>query len=363
MPFNEMSLILDDARTVPAVRRFQNPFRRRFDLGLFSSALSRLLAGGVPLLQALQVLKDAFSHPREKKIFKKIREEIRQGRSFSEVLSEEPGAFPGYFVQVVRTGEISGTLEAVLKQMAGELEKQSQARRKIREAISYPFLILALGIVTLDVILKKVLPKLTLLYGDLGGELPAVTRLILSMSHWFYPGLGIFIFILFFTGLMIHKKNEKMAAVFFRVPVFGKLLRKILLNRFSSFLSLLLKSGIPLLQGLEMTEKASGFELFRRDLRQLGTSLAEGRGLGVSFKEMEWMDKTSLALLRAGEEAGRLEESLAELSRSSEQEIDSQVQWMLKLLEPLLILAVGGVVGMIVIGTILPIFEMNGLVK
>ncbi len=348
MQLDEINLLLGQEKPRPPKKT-----KTSLDLCLFSATLSRLLQGGVPLLQALEIFAGTFEN---------IREGIRQGGSFSEVLAQE-ALFPDYFVQVIRAGEISGTLDQALKQISEELAKQNQTKRKIREALAYPLLVLSLGIVTLFVILKVVLPKLTVLYSDLEGELPLITRMILGLSHFFLPAVGVLILTALFLLGIIKKKGGKMAWVFFKFPVIGGLMRKMLLYRFSSFLALFLRSGIPILEALEITQKASGFEIFRRDLEGLRQNISEGRGLAGSLKDTLWIDKTSFVLIRAGEEAGKLEETLAELARTSEREIDSTVQWMVKLLEPLLILAVGAVTGIIVAGAILPIFEINGLVS
>ncbi len=312
------------------------------ELCLFASSLNRLLEGGVPLLKSLQVIQRESPRPTFKEVLTRLEEEIRQGKSVSQALGDQK-LFPSYFIQMVQAGELSGNLDKVLGLLAEYLEKEEERKRKIKEALAYPCLILGLGFATFFVLLKWVVPKLASVYSDFGAELPLVTRIVLALSDFFIPFVILFLIALGAFAFFLRKKKEKL------LPFF----RKSFLSRFASLLSIELQSGIPILQALDSFG----------DLGRARELLSEGRGFADSLKGYGWVSEKDLALISSGEESGKLPEALAQVARESQRDMESQANLMIKLLEPALILGVGLAVGFIVVSTILPILEINELVR
>jgi len=369
MPVNELEILLGEIegkRPSKANLSFisTKPFKTRLgnkNLRLFSSSLARLLQGGVSLLRALEITGREFSKGSFQAILSGIKESIQQGQSLSGALRSS-SSFPLYFVQMVEAGELSGTLDKVLESLSEHLEKEEERRRKIKEALAYPVLVLSLGLVTFGVLLKVVLPKIAQVYEDLGGELPGITKGILLLSHAFLPvALGgiLVVGLLFFA---LKRSKDSLFPYLLKLPFLGKFLRKTKLMQFSSLLSLMLQSGIPILQAVESTGKTFG-RGGEKDFLQIRESLSQGKSLSQTLEGIPWTEESALALILSGEESGKLPEALSQISKEAQKEIESQAHLLLKLLEPSLILGIGLLVGFVVVSAILPILEMNTLVR
>ena len=336
---------------------------KRKELRLFASTCSRLLRGGVPILRALEASQREFKNGPYVSMLKLLAEKIRQGASLSQALEAPPAAFPIYFSKMVKAGEMSGTLEQILERLARHLAKEEEMRRKIREALAYPALVLSLGITTLFVLLEWVIPKMTSVYESFGSRLPFLTRAVLLASKLFLPAVCLALFLLMLTAFLLRKHKDLISSWFLKLPVAGELYRHILLSQFCSLLSLELASGIPILQALDSVKDTFSNALFQRDLGQVRESLAQGQRLAEAMQGLSWVKESSLALIYSGEEAGKLPEALAEEAQDSEQELESRAQVLVKLLEPGMILGVGLVVGIIVIAALLPILELDMLAR
>ena len=367
MPAAELDLLLEEEIKRNSFR--DSSLKRRGTklpkktLRRFSSSLARLLEGGVSLLKALQVIQGKSPRRSYLSLLKEVEEKVSQGESFSAALSSFPESFPNYFIQTLQAGELSGSVDKVLHTLALHLEKEEERMRKVKEALAYPVLVLTLAFLTLLILLQYVIPKIAALYGDYEASLPALTRFVLGLSSLALPlGIG-FILSLGGVAFLWNRKKEAFLSFFFKLPFLNHFLGKTLLLQFSSLLSLLLESGIPILQAIQSLERTSSLAFFQKDLRKIESSLREGDGLSHSLENLSWIDNSSCALILSGEESGKLPDVLKQISKDSAQELESQTHFLLKLLEPLLILGVGLVVGVIVLSAILPILEINELVR
>ena len=355
----------DRAAASPSVSAFIVPKNQRLkakELKLFAESLSRLLEGGIPILRALEGLEASCGNPRFEKFLKQVREDVQQGTGFSNAL-ESTRAVPGYFSQIVYAGEISGTVARVLAELAGYLEKEEALKSRIREAVAYPALILLMGFTTLGVLLEVVIPKLAVVYKDFGAELPFITRIILGLSGLFFPVLILLLIITASAVWLFLKKKETLNILFYKLPVSGGFFRSCVLIQFSRLLSLLLESGIPVLEAMNLVEKTFSSAFLKADISRLRQELQDGGGFSSGLKNIGWMDPLSKMLASAGVESGRLPASFAQIARDSQVQFESRLQMAIKVLEPGLILVIGLIVGFIVIGTVLPIFDISGLMK
>lgn len=361
MQTDEIELLLEKEETVknPSSRRMAKVSRK--EIRLLGSSLARLLRGGIPLVRSLELIQKEFQSPSFRTVLSRIMENVKGGKGFSEALLEEN--FPSYFIAMVQSGEASGNLDRTLEMLSQHLEKEEEARRKIKEALAYPALVLTLGVATFLILLKFVIPKISLMYEGLGGELPFITRFVLRLEGLFFPILLVLTLGIGSLSFLFQRRQDLCHSVLLKLPLIGGIFQKGFLAHFTSVLALLLQSGIPILQALDSLAQTFSAGFFRKSLLSIRDALSEGRGLAKSLEHSGWIPETALALILSGEESGKLPEALQEIAKESQRELESQAHMLLKLLEPALILAVGVLVGFIVLSAILPILGMNELVK
>ncbi|MCM8776031.1 MAG: type II secretion system F family protein [Candidatus Omnitrophica bacterium] len=335
----------------------------KIHLRIFAANLARLLKAGIPILRSLEIMRQQHSQAIPDTILAEIQDQIRQGKSLSEALQIRSGIFPFYYTQMIRAGECSGNLESVLGEVSRYLEREEERRRRVREALAYPGFVLSFGGITMVVLLKFVLPKLAAFYEEFGETLPGMTRVILSFGQ---PAvqLSMALCLLLIIGFLIFlNRRGRVWRIAIRWPVVGGLFKKCIVYRFASLLSLLLKSGIPILDAMDMVRDTFNKEFVRKDLVRSRKLLAEGRGLACSLQGAFWLSETHHALLQAGEESGQVPETLGQIAHETEREIESLTHFILKILEPAMIVGVGMTVAFLVISSILPIFEINEFVR
>ena len=365
MEVHDVALFLENGRSVKP--RANDPLSlksrtlRTNELCLFAQTLSGLLDGGVPILKALEGLEKVASGPEFKSMLAEVQEDIRQGAGFSNAL-EKGRKTPAYFHQTVYAGEISGQVPGILGELAKYMEKEQALKCGIRDALVYPAFIVSVGFVTIGVLLCFVLPKLRSIYEEFGTKLPLITTVILGFSRFFLPltvlaaAAGIF----FMLSL---KKSGNLSLAIYKTPFFGDFFKRFVRVRFSRLLSLLLESGIPVLDALEVVEKTFDDDFLKEDVRSLKGSLASGLGFSDCLDQVEWMDPLSRMLIVSGEETGRLGASFFKIARDTEIALEAKIHLVVKLLEPGLIVVIGIAVGFVVIGTVLPIFDMSSIVR
>ena len=365
MDIDELSNLIEQSEGKEKVSKEHSKghFLRKRDLRLFAESLSRLLTGGIPILKALEAIKKSVGIRNEKfvKFVQKVNESIRQGASLKESF-EDTKSVPPFFSQIVYAGEISGSTPLVLDELAAYMRKQEALRRKILEAFTYPLFLLAMGVMTLGVLLRVVIPKLALVYKDFDAELPWITKTILSLSDLFFPFCLLTIVIFSIFAFLLIRKKEILLIWAYKAPYFGKLLQMCVLIQFSRLFRLLLESGIVILEALEITGRTFS-NFLENDISSIREKIMEGKSFSNALESIDWMDDLSKMLVTSGEETGKIPESFAQIAQDTENILDAQIQFLMKLLEPTLILGIGMVVGFIVIGTVLPIFDISGLMK
>lgn len=364
MEIQELAIVLEnrraqhvtDAKSVPSTRKL-----RPSDLDLLARTLGGLLEGGVPILKALEGLEHAAHKPDIKNLLNQLQENVRRGVSFSEAL-EKQGAVPSFFYQTVYAGEISGRVPQVLGELSKYIEKEEVLKRSIREALVYPCFILVVGFITMAVLTCYVLPKLSGVYAQFGSELPAITRVILLLSKLFLPASALLaVLIIGLVGSL--KKTGNTSQVLFKIPIFGAFCCSAVRVRFCRLLSLLLESGTPVIEALRVVEKTFGDRSIQKDIANLREALTKGGGFASYLGHVAWFDSLSKMLVTTGEETGRLSSAFFQVARDTEVELEAGLKMATKLIEPALMLLMGLSVGFVVIGTVLPIFDMSAIVK
>ena len=340
--------------------RFLNQFTRQF---------ASLVRSQVPILRALTILKDQTAHAGLRRVIEAMAEAIRQGQTLSETLAQYPALFSPLYVSLVRAGEMAGTLDTVMDRLADQAEHDEQLRAKVRGALAYPFFVGAVGLGTVIFLLTFVMPKILKLFDRFGGTLPWPTRLLMAASHaltqpWVWMvGLG-------FAAIgiaLLRGQRERIASVVDRVnlrlPIIGPLLQRMELARFARAFGLLLDHGVPILRATDIAIPAVGHRVIRRQLQRLPAHLKEGGSVASCLKGLSIATPFVVNTIAVGEETGKIGEALMEVATFYERDLEQALQVAGALLEPAMILLVGGMVGFIVMAVLLPIFEMSSIVR
>jgi len=338
---------------------------RSRSITVFSRELASLIKSGVPILNAIDIIAEQSEDPRLKVILRDIHSAIRDGESLSAALSQYPNIFSGLYVAMVRAGENSGALPDVLFKIADHRVKQEEVMSKLRMASIYPILMGAVGLATVIFMLTFVMPRLMQVFGRLGQELPLPTKILISISRalrtqWKVILLITLAAVLFFRGQMQTRAARMSSSVLkLRLPILGRFILKAELARFCRTLELLIRNGIPILKAINIAIPVLNNEVIKNQFTQSYKDLEQGGSFGRSLKGSAFFPAFLSNLIIVGEESGRLDEALAEVASSYERDVDEVVKIIGNLLEPLMILVMGLVVGFIVMAMLLPVFSIN----
>jgi len=356
-----------------SLRRKPLPLGRPVPPGELSVAtrhLATLLAAGMPLVQTLKVLETQTDNPILQSIITRIRKDVVEGSSLSASMAQFPRIFSPFYVSMVRAGEASGTVPVVLEQLADYNEKQQAFVRKIRAALAYPLLMFLFGALILFFLITFVIPSITNVFDEMHQSLPAATTLLISFSTFLRNGWWLILILVAATvgiGRFAVTRTEKGSRLWNRAllqtPLFGKMNRKIAVARFASTLGTLLQHGVPLLTALEISRHITRNRLIAEAIENAARDIKEGQGVSVALSRSGLFPQMATEMIAIGEQSGKLEEMLYRISDSYEKETAAAIAFFMSLLEPVMILIMGLLVGFIVISVLLPIFEMNQLVK
>jgi type II secretory pathway component PulF len=342
---------------------------RAREITVFSRQLSSLLKSGVPILKSLNIITDQSENQVLKSVLKNIHKEVEAGTAFSSVLARYPKIFSSLYISMIRAGENSGALPEVLLKISEYRAKQEDMISRFRMAMAYPILMACVGLGTVVFMLTFVMPRLMRLYNDMEQALPVPTKLLIFISKGL-QAWWIWIFFILLTIFLIVKRYSltRVGKISFglfalHIPVFGTLVLKAELARFSRTLELLLRSGIPILKAITITIPVLGNEILKEKLSNSHKELEQGGSLGRSLKNAKIIPLFMSNLITVGEESGKLDDALTELASSYERDTDEAIRVMSSLLEPIMILGMGLIVGFIVVAMLLPIFEINVMVR
>jgi type IV pilus assembly protein PilC len=339
------------------------------DLSVFSRQFATMINSGLPLLRSLAILEQQTESKELAKVVGEMRLDVEQGTALSATMAKHPKAFSRLYVAMVRAGETGGVLDSVLLRLADTLEREVELRRKIKSAMAYPVVVMVVVVLILSAMLLFVVPTFKNLFSSLGGTLPLPTRLLLAASEGFKK---YFLFVFLAIGAMIFafrrwKKTDRgryaVDRLKLKLPIFGQLFRKTALSRFARTLGALSRSGVPLLQSLDIVAETVENEVMANAVRDVQSSVKEGESLAEPLSRHEIFPPMVVQMLAVGEETGALDTMLEKVSDFYDDEITATVDALTALIEPLLIVVVGGTVGLIVISLYLPMFRLIDLIK
>jgi type IV pilus assembly protein PilC len=339
------------------------------DLAVFSRQFSTMINSGLPLLRSLSILEDQSESTQLKKIVSSIRMEVEKGSSLSAALANHPKAFSRLFVAMCRAGETAGNLDAVLLRLADQLENEVALRHKIKSAMTYPVVVMVLVFLILTAMLLFVVPTFEGLYASLGGTLPLPTRVLLAVSEAFRKFFPFFLLGFVGAGFLVRrwKKSDKGRMRWdqfkLKMPVFGPLFHKTALSRFSRTLGVLNRSGVPILQSLEIVGETVGNAVVAAAVKDVAISVKEGESIARPLSEHDVFPPMVVQMLAVGEETGELDTMLEKVADFYDDEVTAAVESLTSLIEPVMIAVVGGAVGAIVVSLYMPLFNIINLIR
>ncbi len=336
----------------------------------FTRQLYVLMKAGIPLLKALQIVSAQLAPGRFHDTVEAIVQGIQEGKSFSESLSSAPRYFSLFYANMIRAAEVSGNLTGILKELSSFLIEQRRITRQVQAAVMYPVFVLIMAVVILVALFMFVLPVFIRIFEDLGGTLPPSTLMLIGMSK-FLTSWGWLLLLLvttfIITSVILNKKNERVRLFFntaaWRLPLFGKVLMSMELARFCRTAGTLLASGVTLVKVLNvLLDTTQGIRL-RRAIEEISYKVEQGKSLSAAMEESGAFPLTLVRMIQVGEESGKIADLFSDAASDYEEEVSFAISGLLSLLEPLLIVVMGAIVGFIVVSLFFPIFTISSLVK
>ena len=339
------------------------------ELSLFTRRLATLVSSAVPIHEALTALLEQERPGELRKVLGRVRDRLSEGAGLAKALGQEPRIFSESYVSMVAAGEASGALDQVLERLADFLEGQEAVRSKVTSALAYPILMVVVGSGVMLFLLAFVIPKITGVFADNKAALPLITVGLIAVSNVLRKGWWLILILVAaaaFTYRRLAQTEEfrlKRDRLLLRLPFAGALVQKLVLSRFARVLGLLLASGVPMIRALEITGEAVVNRAYRAILGEARLELAEGGKLSASLARSSIFPPLLIHMIAVGEKSGTLEGMLEKSGSAYEREFEASVGRFLTLLEPLLVLTMGLAVGLVVVAVLLPIFQLNQLVK
>ncbi|MEM7412973.1 MAG: type II secretion system F family protein [Myxococcota bacterium] len=335
------------------------------DLVIFTRQFATMIDAGLPLVQCLEILSDQQPNKTFKKILREVKNDVEQGSTFADALRKHPKPFDDLFVNLVQAGEIGGILDTILNRLAVYLEKADALKRKVKGAMVYPTTVLVVAIAVVAGMLVYVIPTFEKMFADFGGELPGPTQVVVNLSHFMQEWIGLFlisIITVIIAFLSARKRNEKFRrttdGLFLKAPVFGSLLQKVAVARFTRTLGTMIASGVPILDGLDIVARTAGNMVIEDALRDVRAAIAEGKTIAEPLAESDVFPGMVTQMIAVGEETGAMETMLSKIADFYDEEVDTAVDALTSMLEPLMMVFLGGSVGGLLIAMYLPIFKI-----
>ncbi|MCK4948286.1 MAG: type II secretion system F family protein [Candidatus Aureabacteria bacterium] len=339
------------------------------DIAVFTMQLSNLINSGMPLVKALSVLVRQTENKKLKAVTESLRNDVQGGSSFSDAIAKYPLIFSRLYVSMIKAGELGGILEIVLASLSEFLEEDQALKSKIKAALVYPAVMSLVGVATVLFLMAFVIPRFVMMFQDIGRTLPLPTQILIFGSRflrtywWIYLPMS---FLLVFVFRRYIRKDEGKAAldrIKLKMPVFGKIIRKVAIARFARTLGTLIQNGVSILNALKMTREIVANRMFAEEINKIHTELKDGGNLTQLLTKCKEFPPIVADMVAIGEETGKIDDSLLKVAGSYEREIENELKGLTSLLEPAVILFMGIIVGFIVLAMLLPVFEITSVIQ
>ena len=335
----------------------------------FTRQLATMFSAGLTLERAIQSLGAEEKHRKFKKVLNSVSDNIRKGLNLSESLARHPGVFNTLFIAMVKAGEVSGNLNEILEQLSSYLENLDDTRRKVKSAMNYPIFMILFLIAMLMVMLLVIIPKFSQVYSQLGAGLPAATRQMIDLSNWFGANIGFLSFMIFlvFSSLWQISKTQRggfaLDTIKLKIPVFGALIEQSILNKFCKTFGILIGAGVPVLETTALLRKVVDNRVYAKAIDDASDLIRDGYNISTALRRTEVFPSILLQLASTGEDTGELDDLLDRAADYYQKQVDALVERMTTLIEPLLILLVGGIIALMVVLTYLPVFHLGSALQ
>ena len=337
------------------------------DISIFTRQFSTMIDAGLPLVQGLSILSKQNPNPKMKAMLESIKEEVESGKTLTESLKNFPKHFDTLYVNMVDAGENGGILDIILDRLSVYMEKSIKLKREIKTALIYPSVVISAAILVTTILLVFVIPTFAELFEDFGAELPLPTQIVINISNFFVK----YFFVIsgsFFTSLIIFFKFSKtdkgksvLHPIYLKLPVFGDLIRKVAVARFTRTLGTMLSSGVPILTALNICSKTAGNKVVEVTVQKTRVAISEGKQMADTLSESNVFPPMVTQMIGVGETSGALDKMLEKVAIFYEEEVDNAVGALKQLIEPLMILFLGVIIGGLVIAMYLPIFKLGAV--
>ncbi len=339
------------------------------DLAVFSRQFATMINAGLSLLRALTILTEQTDNKELARVLGEVRNDIETGSSLSQGMAKFPAVFPPLMTNMCRAGEVGGFLDTVLLQVANNYEAETKLRGKVKSAMTYPVVVLCIALLAVVGMLLFIVPTFAGLFKTLGGTLPLPTQILVTLSNLLKVGV-VPLIVLIIVGLQVWKRVKRTPQVRnfvdplkLKLPVFGELFRKIALTRFSRNLGTMMKSGVPILQSLDIVAATTGNVVLERATRAVQESVRTGESLAKPLTEHPVFPPMVVQMMSVGEDTGALDTMLMKIAEFYDQEVEATTESLTALIEPLMIAFLGGIVGSMIVALYMPIFKIFDLIK
>jgi type IV pilus assembly protein PilC len=352
---------------VAMIKKLTQPGVTVTDISIFSRQFATMINAGLPVLQALNIIGEQTLNPTFKKIIQGLKDDIGSGANLSDSMGKYPDTFDELYVNMIRSGELGGVLDVILERLSVYMEKADALRRKIKSALMYPAVVMMVSFAVVVFLMVKVVPTFEEVFNSFGAKLPGPTQLLVDTSKFFQSSWYIMIaaIIAAVVAFKLISKTEKGAFILdgytLKMPVFGDLIKKSAVAKFSRTLGTLLKSGVPILEALDTVAKTAGNKVVEDVIMGARASIREGQGITEPLKKNNVFPPMVVQMVSVGEETGKIDEMLMRAADFYEEEVDTAVEGLSSIIEPLIIVFLGGTIGFIVVAMFMPMFDLGNI--
>ena len=338
------------------------------DVVIFTRQFSTMIDAGLPIVQAMDILGKQAENPALKKVLLGVKEHVESGQTLAFAMNKYPKAFDSLYVNMIEAGESGGILDVILERLAAHMEKAMKLSREVKTAMIYPAVVVAAAVIVTTILLVFVIPTFGELFADFGAALPMPTQIVINMSNFLQRNFFLIFGSLGGAGYFFMKftKTERGKEIFhpivLKMPVFGNLIQKVAVARFTRTLGTMVSSGVPILDALNICARTAGNKVVERDVLKARVGISEGKAIVEPMRESAIFPQMVVQMIGVGEETGALDSMLGKIADFYEEEVDNAVGALKQLIEPIMILFLGTTVGGLVIAMYLPIFKMGAVV-
>ena len=346
--------------------KFLQPKVGEKDIVVMTRQFATMIDAGLPLVQCLEILYSQQENRTFKKILKDIKASVEEGSTFADALKHHPEVFDDLFVNLVAAGEVGGILDIILNRLAAYIEKAAKLKRKVKGAMTYPIVVMVIAVLVVAIILIFVIPVFQSMFADFGKALPIPTQIVVNISEFvksYILYMIVALGVLAFAYRRFYRTERGRALVdqlVLRVPVFGMLIRKVAVAKFTRTLGTMISSGVPILDSLEIVASTAGNKTIEDAIRETRQSISEGRTIAEPLADSEVFPSMVVQMISVGEATGALDTMLGKIADFYDDEVDAAVEALTAMLEPFMMVFLGGTIGGLVVSMYLPVFQMAG---